>query len=91
MAKRLESDLAIHPGQLLAEELEVREWTQKALAEAMGRPPGVISAIISGKKAITAETALQLERVLGTPAALWVAKQGQYDLIVARQKLKQSA
>jgi addiction module HigA family antidote len=57
----------------------------------MHRPAGVISAIIAGKKSITAETALQLEQVLGTPAALWVAKQGQYDLVVARQKLQKSA
>jgi HTH-type transcriptional regulator / antitoxin HigA len=91
MAQRFESDLAIHPGQLLAEELEVREWTQKALAAAMRRPAGVISAIISGKKSITAETPVQLEEVLGTPATLCVAKQGQYDLLMARRKLQKSA
>lgn len=91
MAKSLQSDLPVHPGQLLAEELEVREWTQKALAAAMHRPAGVISSIIAGKKSITAETALQLERVLGTPATLWIAKQGEYDLRLARQKLRTSA
>ena len=82
---RLESDLAIHPGELLGEELEARGMTQRALAEAMGRPPQVINEIIRGKKAITAETAIQLEDVLGTSARLWLGLQATYELTRARQ------
>lgn len=82
---RIESNLAIHPGELLAEELEAREMTQKQLALAMGRPPQAINEIVRGKKAITAETALQLERVLGIPAHLWMNLQTRYDLTRARQ------
>ena len=80
----VESDLAIHPGVTLAEELEAREMTQKALAEAMDRPVQVVNEIINGKKAITAETALQLERVLDIPARFWMNLQTDYDLTVAR-------
>ena len=43
-------DRPIHPGQYLAEELEARSMTQKALAERMGRPLKTISEIINGKK-----------------------------------------
>ena len=82
---RIESNLAIHPGELLAEELELREMTQKQLALAMGRPPQAINEIVRGKKAITAETALQLERVLEIPAHLWMNLQTRYDLTRARQ------
>jgi addiction module HigA family antidote len=45
--------------------------TQAELAERAGKPEKTISEIISGKAAITPETALQLERVLGVPASFW--------------------
>jgi HTH-type transcriptional regulator / antitoxin HigA len=82
---RLESDLAIHPGELLAEELEVRGMTQKALAAAMGRPAQVVNEIVRGRKAITAETAIQLEEALDIPAHLWLNLQTQHDLTLARR------
>ena len=79
------SDLAIHPGEVLAEELEARGMTQRALAEAIGRPEQVISEIIHGKKGITAETALQLSDVFGVSAEFWMNLQTSYGLTVARQ------
>ena len=81
---RIGSDYIWHAGKLLAEELEVRDMTQKQLAEAMGRPAQAISEIVQGKKAITAETALPLERAFGTPAYLWLRLQAYYDLGMAR-------
>ncbi|HRC62594.1 MAG: HigA family addiction module antidote protein [Dehalococcoidia bacterium] len=69
---RAESDLAIHPGELLAEELEARGLTQRQLALNIDRTVQAINEIVRGKKAITAETALQLEEALGVPAHLWV-------------------
>ena len=65
---RIWSDTAIPPGTYLGEELAARDMSQKELAERMGRPPQVINEIIKGKKAITEETALELERVLSTKA-----------------------
>ncbi len=41
--------------------------------------------------AITPEFALQLERVLGTSAEMWVNLQATWDLHQARRKLKQAA
>ena len=81
----IESDLAIHPGEFLAEEIQARSLSQRELARAMGRPPQAINEIIRGKKAITAETAIQLERVLGGSAQFWVNLQGIYDLVKARE------
>lgn len=81
-----ESDWAIHPGELLAEELEVRAMTQKALASALGRPAQAVNEIIRGKKSITADTAVGLERVLGTPAYLWLRLQAAHDLALARAR-----
>ena len=83
--QRAESDLAVHPGELLGEELEVRGMSQRALAEAIGRPVQAINEIVRGKKAITAETAIQLEDALGIPAHFWLNLQSDYELAVARR------
>lgn len=88
---RIESNLAIHPGELLAEELEFREMTQKQLALAMGRPPQAINEIVRGKKAVTAETAVQLEGVLKIPAHFWMNLQTMYDLKRVRQAERDKA
>jgi addiction module HigA family antidote len=79
------SDLAIHPGEILAEELEARGMTQRSLAEAIGRPEQAISEIVRGKKGITAETALQLSEVFEVSAEFWMNLQTSYALTVARQ------
>lgn len=80
----VQSDMAIPPGEILAEELEARGMTQRELAEEMGRPPQVINEIVKGKKAITAETALQLEEALGPSAEFWMGLQTTYLLTLAR-------
>jgi HTH-type transcriptional regulator / antitoxin HigA len=80
----VEPDYVAPPGEFLAEEIEARDMTQKALAAAMGRSPKVVNEIIRGKKAITAETALQLEDVLGLPASLWLRLEVAYQLSLAR-------
>ena len=88
----VESSAAVsHPGSLLAEELEVRGMSQRELARRIGRPYQVVNEIVRGRKAITAETALQLEAEFGTRAYIWLRLQADYDLVIARQKLKASA
>ncbi len=81
---RVFSDLAVPPGELLAEELETRGMTQRELADRTGRPEQKISEIISGRKRITDDTALELEKVLGIPAEFWVNLQASYQLTQAR-------
>jgi addiction module HigA family antidote len=49
-------------------------------------PANRIHAIIQGKRAITAETALRLGQALGTSAELWLGLQMEYDLRKAGQK-----
>lgn len=78
------SDLVIHPGEVLAEELEARAMTQRSLAQAIGRPEQVISEIVHGKKGITAETALQLADAFGVSAEFWMNLQTSYELTLAR-------
>ncbi len=85
----IESSAAVsHPGALLAEELDARGMSQRELARRIGRPFQVVNEIVRGRKAITAETALQLEGEFGTPAYLWLSLQADYDLDVARRKME---
>ncbi len=77
-------DVAIPPGEYLAEEIEAREISQKELARRMGRPANAINEIINGKKAITADTALQLEAVMPEiPARFWLNLETDYRLTKA--------
>ncbi len=88
IATQLYSDLAIPPGELLGEELEARGLSQRELARRMGRPAPLVSEIVRGKRAITPETALQLESVLEIPASLWVGLEAKYRLTLARNSVR---
>jgi HTH-type transcriptional regulator/antitoxin HigA len=77
-------DALICPGEYLAEEIEARGLTQTALAKLMGRPLNAINEIINGKKAITAATALQLEKAMPEiPARFWLNLETDYRLAKA--------
>ena len=74
------------PGETLLEVLAERGITQAELAERTGRPRKTINEIVKGKSAITPETALQLERVLGISAAFWNVREAQYREFLAQQE-----
>ena len=78
------SDLATPPGETLADEIAARGMTQTELAARLGRPVQVVNEIIRAKKAITDDTALGLEKVLGIPAAFWVNLEQNYRMTRAR-------
>ncbi len=80
-------DTAIPPGEYLAEEIGARGISQKELAKHMQRPVNAINEIVNGKKAITAETALQLESVMPEiPARFWLNLETEYQLTKALTK-----
>lgn len=78
-------DIVSPPGETLQEILEERGMTQVELAERTGRPIKTISEIIKAKTAITTETALQLEKVLGVPARFWINRERNYQEWIARE------
>ena len=65
--------------------------TQKELATLIGRPPQAINEIIRAQKAVTAETALVLEKALGTDASFWMGLEATYCLTLARNREKAAA
>ena len=80
---RLVSNLAVHPGEFLEEEIEFVGMTQSELAERMGVSICVVKGIIEGERGITDEVAVKLEGVLGSPAHMWVNSQARYDFTKA--------
>lgn len=74
------------PGGTLAELIEERGIAQAELARRMGRPINAINEMILGSKEITEDTALELERVLGTPAHFWLNRESRYREFLARQR-----
>ncbi|HSU47468.1 MAG TPA: HigA family addiction module antitoxin [Arthrobacter sp.] len=67
-----------HPGDRLRAELQLRKWPQRILAQIIGRPDQVVSEIVSGKKGITPETALQLGAALDMRPEFWLELQDAY-------------
>lgn len=84
--KRVYSDLAIAPGEYLAEVLKAKGMNQAELARRIGRPVQAVNEIVKGEKAITPETAIQLERALDVPAHVWTGLESRYRLIKARSQ-----
>jgi HTH-type transcriptional regulator/antitoxin HigA len=79
---------ATHPGTLLKDELEAGGINQKDFAVEIGMQKTMLNEIIKGKRPVTADLALLLERTLGISAEYWLRFQSQYDLDVSRIKEK---
>ena len=86
MTNKLVPARGFPPGRRLQDELDARGWTQQDLAKIIDRPPQAISEIVTGKKQITPETALELAEAFGTSAEVWLKLEANYQLSLARQK-----
>lgn len=81
----------IHPGEILREDvLEELGLSARQVAEILDVPANRISQIVSGKRAITADTALRLSAWLGTTPEFWLGLQTDYDLEMAREEVGQA-
>ncbi len=76
----------IHPGEILADELAELNTSPTELARQLHVPANRISQLIAGKRSMTADTALRLEKWLGVSAAFWMGLQNTYELDIAREK-----
>ncbi|MGD0346165.1 MAG: HigA family addiction module antitoxin [Terracidiphilus sp.] len=76
----------IHPGKFLADELEALNMSASELATILHVPANRIYQILSGKRALTADTALRLSQWLGTSAEMWLNLQKLYELRLAEQQ-----
>ena len=81
--KNITPFVATHPGEMIKDELKERGMTQKQLATETGIKPSVLSETINGKRSISLNVAIALEKSLGIPADMWMNLQTQYDLDTA--------
>lgn len=82
------SRTAIHPGEILEDELEEIGINATTLANSLNVPPNRITQIITGKRNITADTAFRLGKYFGTSADLWMNLQKTYELDLVRPEIE---
>ena len=90
-SKEIKTDVSLHPGEILQDELEAREIKKSWFAEQLGMKPGHLSELLRGKRHVSAALALKLEHQLGIPAEYWMRVQVYYDLFIERKKEEQIA
>lgn len=76
----------IHPGEILADELNELDLSAASLARELHVPTNRITQILNGTRAITADTALRLDQWFGTGPEIWINLQKQYELRLAEQQ-----
>ncbi len=77
----------IHPGEILADELDEIGMKPVELAVRLGVPNNRIYQILHGRRSITADTALRLGKFFNTSPEFWLNLQQAYELDVARQEV----
>jgi addiction module HigA family antidote len=77
---------AIHPGEILADELKEISITPTELSRQLDVPPNRITQILHGRRSITGDTALRLGHWFQTSAQFWINLQAAYDLRVAQEQ-----
>lgn len=80
---------AIHPGEILADELQELGLSANQLGRELHIPTNRITQILKGRRAITADTALRLGQYFGTGPELWLNLQKAYELRLAEQEVGQ--
>jgi addiction module HigA family antidote len=76
----------IHPGEILADELQEIGVTPTELSRQIDVPTNRITQIIHGRRGITGDTALRLGHWFGTSAQFWLNLQSAYEIRVAQEK-----
>ena len=77
----------VHPGEVLKDELAEFGVTPTSFARQIEVPPNRISQIISGKRAVTGDTALRFGHWFGVEPQFWLNLQTQFDLAAADEKV----
>ena len=78
----------ITPGEILREDfMEPMGLSINRLARDLAVPPNRISEIVNGKRAVTADTALRLQRYFKVEAQFWLNLQSEYNLRMIKRKI----
>jgi addiction module HigA family antidote len=72
---------AVHPGEILKDELDELDITPTEFARQIDVPPNRISQIIAGKRAVTGDSALRFGHWFGTEPQFWLNLQSAFDIL----------
>ena len=86
MDSRMDIIKGIHPGKFIERELKKKNFTQRALAEETGIPFQTINAVIAGRRRLTTEQALKIDRSLKLEEGFLAILQTHYDIKQYREK-----
>ena len=78
---------AVHPGEILKDELAEFDVTPTEFARQIDVPANRVSQIILGKRSVTGDSALRFGHWFGVDPQFWLNLQSQYDLAVAERKV----
>lgn len=73
-----------HPGEVLKDILTEARLSANALSLRLRIPASRMTAILNGRRGISADTALRLARYFGTDAQTWLNLQMNYELETTR-------
>lgn len=76
---------AVHPGEVLGEELKELGISPTEFARQIAVPPNRVGQIIAGKRSVTGDTALRFGHWFGTDPGFWLNLQSQYELAKAHE------
>jgi addiction module HigA family antidote len=76
---------AIHPGEVLKDEIEYRGFSQTKLAAQMGMSYKVLNDLLNERRPLTTTTAMLFEASIGVPADALMRMQLDYNMHVARK------
>jgi addiction module HigA family antidote len=77
----------IHPGEVLADDLEALDMSAAELSRRLNVPTNRVTEILNGQRVVTADTALRLAHFFGTSAQFWLNLQILYELRRAEEKV----
>jgi addiction module HigA family antidote len=81
----------VHPGEMLLEEfLRPAGTSQRQLAAKLGWTAAKLNELVKGRRGVTADSALDLAKALGTSPELWMNLQMTWDLRRAAMRRKAS-
>ena len=75
---------AVHPGEVLKQELAEKKISQTKLAQMLGCTHAKVNEVIRGKRGVTARFACELEKVTSIKAEAWMRMQVYYDIALLR-------
>ena len=71
--------MAIHPTEIIKDEIKERGMSQKELAERLGMQASNVSRMLREKETITSALSVKLEKALGIKSSFWLNAQAEYD------------